>query len=276
MRFLLGVCLFLFLSQPAWCEVVLLTPSVHNGEVAVLQWRGKPLSFGVARFMDQVIYLYPDASGAIALLPVGLEAPAGSYPISVAVVDKKGETQAREHRLEVVLKERPVEHLKLPEKMVTPSGTDLKRIAADRTLLENTFAGRSDRIWTTFEAPVKASVSSVFGKRRIMNGKPRSPHSGTDYRSPKGTPVRPISNGRVALVADLFYTGKTVVVDHGEGLFSLYAHLSKVLVGEGHELLSKDVLGEVGSTGRSTGAHLHLSVKLLGERIDPESLLGLL
>lgn len=276
MRFLLGICLFLFLSQPAWCEVVLLTPSVHNGEVAVLQWRGKPPSFGVARFMDQVIYLYPDVSGAIALLPVGLDATAGLYPISVAVVDKRGETQVSEHALQVVWKERPVEHLRLPEKMVSPSGKDLERIAADRALLENTFTGRSDRIWTTFQAPVKASVSSVFGKRRIMNGKPRAPHSGTDYRSPRGTPVSPISNGRVVLVADLFYTGKTVVVDHGEGLFSLYAHLSKVLVAEGHELLVGDVLGEVGSTGRSTGAHLHLSVKLLGERVDPESLLGVL
>ncbi|NIQ11228.1 MAG: M23 family metallopeptidase, partial [Gammaproteobacteria bacterium] len=81
--------------------------------------------------------------------------------------------------------------------------------------------------WTIFEAPVDEPVSSVFGKRRIMNGKPRSPHSGTDYRSPKGTPVRSISNGKIVLVDDLFYTGKTVVLDHGEGLFSLYAHLSK-------------------------------------------------
>ncbi len=109
-----------------------------------------------------------------------------------------------------------------------------------------------------------------------MNGKPRAPHSGTDFRSPQGTPVRSISNGRIVLVDDLFYTGKTVVLDHGEGLFSLYAHLSRVLVEEGHELLVGDVLGEVGSTGRSTGAHLHLTVKLLGERVDPESLFEVL
>jgi murein DD-endopeptidase MepM/ murein hydrolase activator NlpD len=85
--------------------------------------------------------------------------------------------------------------------------------------------------------------------------------------------VRPISNGRVAVVSDLFYTGNTVVVDHGEGLFSLYAHLSEILVEEGHDLLTTDVLGKVGSTGRSTGAHLHLTVKLFGERIDPLALL---
>ena len=108
-----------------------------------------------------------------------------------------------------------------------------------------------------------------------MNGKPRSPHSGTDFRSPAGTPVKALSNGRVALVDDLFYTGKTVVVDHGEGLFSLYGHLSETEVDQGHELLAGDVVGKVGSTGRSTGAHLHLSVKLLGERIDPLALLSL-
>ena len=108
-----------------------------------------------------------------------------------------------------------------------------------------------------------------------MNGKPKSPHSGTDFRSPSGTPVHSISNGRVTLVDDLFYTGKTVVIDHGEGLLSVYAHLSKALVAEDVELQIGDVLGEVGSTGRSTGAHLHLTVRLLGERVDPLALLDI-
>jgi murein DD-endopeptidase MepM/ murein hydrolase activator NlpD len=108
-----------------------------------------------------------------------------------------------------------------------------------------------------------------------MNGKPKSPHSGTDFRSSVGTPVRSISSGRVVLVSDLFYTGQTVVVDHGEGLLSVYAHLSKILVEENHELQVGDVLGKVGSTGRSTGAHLHLTVRLLGERIDPLALLAI-
>ena len=123
--------------------------------------------------------------------------------------------------------------------------------------------------------PVSDPISSVFGKRRVMNGKPKSPHSGTDFRGPSGTPVHSISNGRVALVADLFYTGQTVVVDHGEGLLSIYAHLSKVLVAEESELQVGDVLGEVGSTGRSTGAHLHLTVRLLEERVDPLALLAI-
>ncbi len=275
MRIVFITILLSFLCKPAWCELKLVTPEVHNGEVAVLQWQGEPLSFGVARFMDKVIYLYPDVAGAIALLPVALDTSPGLYAISAALVDKKGKTISRDIKLQVTLKERPVEHLSLPERMVSPGGNDLERIRRESELLTETFSGMSDRTWTIFKPPVEEPINSVFGKRRIMNGKPRSPHSGTDFRSPKGTPVRTISNGRIVLVDDLFYTGKTVVLDHGEGLFSLYAHLSKVLVEEGHELLVGDVLGEVGSTGRSTGAHLHLTVKLLGERIDPQSLLHL-
>lgn len=272
----LGLLLWfaLLLVAPAWCgELSLVSAQVHNGEVAVLRWHGEPLSFGVVRFRDEVFYLYPDRQGAIALLPVGLEVPAGDYPLLAAVVNRQGRTTAGELALRVIHKARPEEHLTLPERMVTPSAQDAARIERESRLLGEKFAARSPRLWTTFVRPVEQQVNSVFGKRRIMNGKPRAPHSGTDFRSPAGTPVRTISSGRAALVADLFYTGQTVVIDHGEGLFSLYAHLSSSLVEEGRELLAGEVLGKVGSTGRSTGPHLHLTVRLLGERIDPLALL---
>ncbi len=265
----------LLLALPVFAdELSLRSGQVHNGEVAVLQWQGTPLSFAVARFNEEVYYLYPDSDGAIALLPVGLDVPAGQYPVLAAMVDRQGQTSTTELLLTVVDKQRPEERLTLPERMVTPGKQDRERISRENNRLTEVFAGRSPRFWTTFETPVDDAVNSVFGKRRVLNGKPKSPHSGTDFRSPMGTPVRPISNGRVALVADLFYTGNTVVVDHGEGLFSLYAHLSEVLVAEGDDLLVTEVLGKVGSTGRSTGAHLHLTVKLFGERIDPLALLA--
>lgn len=268
------LCFGLLVVRPAWCdELNLLAGQVHNGEVAVLRWQGEPLSFGVVRFRDEILYLYPDPLGAIALLPVGLDVPAGEYPLLAALVDLHGRTTSRELVLSVVHKERPEEHLTLPERMVTPPAQDLIRIERENKRLNENFAMRSPRIWTNFVRPVDDPISSVFGKRRVMNGKPRSPHSGTDFRSPDGTPVRTISDGRVTLVGDLFYTGLTVVIDHGEGLFSLYAHLSKILVEEGDLIKAGDVLGKVGSTGRSTGAHLHLTVRLLGERVDPLALL---
>jgi murein DD-endopeptidase MepM/ murein hydrolase activator NlpD len=275
MRLLLQLVMVLTMVWPAWCgDLSLLVPEVHNGEVAVLHWQGEPLSFGVVRFRDEIIYLYPDKAGAIALLPVGLDVHAGDYPLIAALVDNHGQTTESELILHVTHKERPEEHLTLPERMVTPNAQDTERINREAGILSEKFAARSSRLWATFQLPVDDPVSSVFGKRRVMNGKPKSPHSGTDFRSASGTPVRAISDGRVVLCAELFYTGQTVVVDHGEGLLSLYAHLSKVLVEEGAVLLAGDVLGNVGSTGRSTGAHLHLTVRLLGERVDPLALLA--
>lgn len=252
------------------------TSPVFNGEVAILRWQGERPSFGVARFRDQVVYLYPDPGGAIALLPIPLDAQPGTEALLVSVVDRSGDTTAAELSVEVLDKERPVEHLTLPPRMVTPDPEDLKRIERERARLEAVFAARTVRHWDVFRRPVEGQVSSVFGKRRLMNNLPRAPHSGTDFRGPTGTPVRALSAGRVAYIGDLFYTGQTVVLDHGEGLFSLYAHLSAIDVADGDLLESGTVLGKIGSTGRSTGPHLHLTVRLLGARIDPMALLAAL
>lgn len=271
------LCLVILLAWtwPAWCgSLSLVSRQVSNGEVAILRWHGEPLSFGVVGYRGRVVYLYPDPLGAIALLPVGLDAAAGDYPLLAALVDRQGRTMFHELVLHVVHKVRPEERLDLPERMVSPPAADLVRIKRESALLTATFAGRSSRLWTTFQRPVDGPVSSIFGKRRILNGQPKSPHSGVDFREPRGTPVHAMSNGRVALVEKLFYTGETVIVDHGEGLFSLYAHLSGASVAEGDAVQKGEVIGQVGSTGRSTGPHLHLTVKLLGERIDPLSLVA--
>jgi murein DD-endopeptidase MepM/ murein hydrolase activator NlpD len=274
MRHLLFFMLLWFSPGLALAGLTLYPANVSNGEVSVLRWQGDPLSFGVVRFLDHVIYLYPDSGGAIALLPIGLNVKQGDYPLLVALVDRHGRTTTANLLLRVSHKERPLEQLTLPQNMVTPDAESLARIDRESQQLKKIFAARSPRHWTHFERPVDEEVSSVFGKRRLLNGQPKSAHSGTDFRSPAGTPVHSLSNGQVLLVADLFYTGQTVVVDHGEGLFSVYAHLSEVLVDVGRELRVGDVLGKVGSTGRSTGAHLHLTVRLLEERIDPLALLA--
>ena len=274
MRLLFLCIFFCLLTKPASAELTLTPETVSNGEVSVLRWQGEPLSFGIVRFLDQVIYLYPDREGAIALLPVGLEVEEGDYALLVALVARRGRTTMTEMQLQTRHKERPLEHLTLPQNMVTPDAASQVRIDREHKQLKKLYALRSPRFWTRFERPVDEEVSSVFGKRRLLNGMPKSPHSGTDFRSPAGTPVRSLSSGRVVMVADLFYTGKTVVVDHGEGLLSLYAHLSEALVDEGNELMVGELLGKVGSTGRSTGPHLHLTVRLLEERVDPLALLA--
>lgn len=271
LRFLLSWLLVMLAPLAVYAGEIRLEPaSVVNGGTAVLRWTGPTPAVAVVRFNDRVAYLYPDPGGAIVLLPVPLDLPAGTYSLPGAVVDAYGESTLFELKLPVTRMERPQESLTLPEKMVSPSDPQvLARISRERTLLDNLFAQPSPRRWDRFVRPVGDPISSVFGKRRLLNGQPRAPHSGTDFRSPAGTPVRAISSGRVALGDNLFYTGKTIVLDHGEELFSVYGHLSAITVKTGQVVAAGEILGRVGSTGRSTGPHLHLTVRLGGARVDP-------
>ena len=136
---------------------------------------------------------------------------------------------------------------------------------------------RATRLWQDgFVRPVPDEANSAFGTRSVFNGQPRSPHGGADFLSPSGRPIAAPSGGRVALARDLYYTGNTVILDHGLGLFSMFAHLSVINVKDGDVVTSGQVLGEVGATGRVTGPHLHWTVRLNGTRIDPLSLLSVL
>jgi murein DD-endopeptidase MepM/ murein hydrolase activator NlpD len=134
-----------------------------------------------------------------------------------------------------------------------------------------------ERLWQRgFETPLPGyEASGSFGKRRIFNEKPRSPHSGEDISAPAGTPVRAPARGRVVLAKALFFLGNTVVLDHGFGLFSFYGHLSSIGVEPGTIVEGGEVLGKVGATGRVTGAHLHWGVRLGDARVNPMDLLTL-
>lgn len=165
----------------------------------------------------------------------------------------------------------------LPPNKVSPSQEDQKRIAADNKALR---AARNNTSYQTlpfcFSRPVdkKARISSTFGARRILNGVKTSGHSGTDYAMPSGTPVLSPQDGIVRLAHDdMFFSGKTILIDHGYGLFSSYSHLSKLDVQEGQQVKRGDKIGEIGTTGRSTGPHLHLTFTWFGVRVDPEFVL---
>jgi murein DD-endopeptidase MepM/ murein hydrolase activator NlpD len=131
------------------------------------------------------------------------------------------------------------------------------------------------RLWAgRFVRPVADPANSAFGSRSILNGQARSPHGGTDFLSEAGTPVHAPNSGRVVLVDDLYYTGNTVVIDHGQGLVSLFAHLSAVNVRASQDVKTGDLIGLVGATGRVTGPHLHWTVRLGNARVDPLSLVA--
>jgi hypothetical protein len=249
------------------------------GGVAVLRWQGDSPAVALAAFAGEVIYLNNGASGAWGLVGIDVEAPAGLRTADVVMIDARGQSTFAALSFSVVAPPAPPppEMLTLPPAQVTPRrAKDLQRIREERETLRTIFAGRQPGIlWNRFSLPVDGPESTPFGRRRLLNDKTPSLHSGIDFRGAAGTPVRAAARGRVVLATELFYTGWTVVVDHGEGLFTLYGHLRDINCHVGEILEHKAVLGTVGSSGRSTGPHLHWSMHLRGARIDPLGVVAL-
>ena len=161
---------------------------------------------------------------------------------------------------------------------VTPPASARERINRESALLNEVFRDSSaTRLWTSaFVRPVPDEANSAFGTRSIFNGTPRNQHNGADFMSKAGAPIHAPNAGRIVIARDLYFSGNTVVIDHGLGLFSTLAHLSAFAVKEGDRVTAGQVVGEVGATGRVTGPHLHWAVRASGARIDPLSLLALL
>lgn len=204
-----------------------------------------------------------------ALLGIDLDVAPGTYPVTVR---SGGETIVRD--LVVRPKVFRTRRLTVNPDFVTPPPSEAARIAADAKLLEavwNTPA--PERLWAAFAAPVTQPSNSAFGTRSIFNGLPRNAHGGADFLSPAGTPVAAPAGGRIAVARNLYYSGNTVIIDHGLGVFSMLAHLSKIDVHEGEAVAARAIVGEVGATGRVTGPHLHWAVRIGSARVDPMSLL---
>jgi len=165
----------------------------------------------------------------------------------------------------------------LPKKQVTPDPETMERIGRESGLIKAVRRNDGETAYFAngFQWPVTGPISGVFGSQRILNGKPRNPHNGTDIAAPEGSPIVAIADGLAALVEDdLFYTGKTVMLDHGYGLTSVYAHMSDILVTDGQFVAKGTPIGKVGKTGRVTGPHLHWGVTLFSTHLDPMLVVG--
>ncbi len=275
---LLVLVAVLLVAASGWAGELQLQPArVGQGGVVLLRYRGSPPTLAVARWNGRLVYLTPQAGGAVAMLGADLALPPGDYPLTVAVTDSRGETQFLSASIDVASVPRREERLRLPAPMVSPRKPKiLARITREAALLRTLFSQESPGMITNrFLLPVNDPAGSGFGLRRVLNGKPRAPHAGIDFRSPRGRPVLAAGTGRVVFAGSLFFTGRTVILDHGEGLFTLYAHLAKLDCRVGQRLLAGEPLGTVGSSGRATGPHLHWGAKLRGDRIDPLALVPL-
>jgi len=209
------------------------------------------------------------------LIGVDLDDPEGP-----AVVAAEGFLDGARFRAEAELTIFPrkfaVQELTLPKGMAEFDDATLRRIEAEAAELSRRFSRVTPPRWRTpFLPPVDEYRPTNFGARRVINGDPRMPHAAVDIRLPGGTSVRAIADGQVAFADEQFFGGRSVVIDHGGGVFSVYYHLREYSVAEGQAISRGARVGSVGATGRATGPHLHFGVRVPGGRVDPTRLLAL-
>jgi len=209
------------------------------------------------------------------LVGIDLDTMPGGYPIKVSGEDKSGKMHSGVHRLTVKRNDFKTQKLTLPARLVDLDAKTLARVDQEEKRLKALFLEfRDERLWNgAFLRPVQGEVTTAFGLRRVINRQAKSPHSGVDLDADGGTPVRAANSGVAVLVDELFFSGKSVILDHGWGIYSMYFHLAQARIQEGDKIAKGDILGFVGSTGRSTGPHLHWGIRIRDARIDPFSLI---
>jgi murein DD-endopeptidase MepM/ murein hydrolase activator NlpD len=231
------------------------------------KWLGHEISFG-----------FDESQKAwFALAGAGLETKPGAYPIAFSAETTDGKLVTWQQQISLQRQRYPRAILKVPGRYTAPGPEELHQIEQDKEIKAQAFQTLSaDREWKgSFTRPVEAGISGVFGVQRVFNGTVQSTHQGLDFRVPPGTPVAAANRGRIILVRPLFFEGNCVVIDHGQGLLTLYLHLSKFLVKEGDTVEKGQPIALSGGTGRATGPHLHLAVRWQGVYLNPAGLLSL-
>ncbi len=215
-----------------------------------------------------------------ALAGVGFDTTPGKYPLALTAQPASGKTPLTFTRPFAVA------HFQYPqikveltvEKKFTEPSPEQQEQIAESVKIKQEYLSRvtSDREWDgNFAAPADAAISDVFGSQRIFNGKAQREHQGLDFRVPTGTPVAAMNSGTVLLARFLYFEGNCVVIDHGQGLLTLYFHLSEFKVKEGDQVKRGQIVGLSGGTGRATGPHLHVAVRWQGTYLDPARLMQL-
>jgi len=239
----------------------------------------QPLSRVRIEFSGKIYEIRKKAASDRWMAFVGLDlgAQPGVYFMNFTFLYQGGKVEKSKEALRVVAKDFPVKRLWVDEKYVTPPSDVLERIQVESELVSSLYK-RYSLEWFgngKFIVPCTGDPAPNFGERRFFNGKPRSPHSGVDISAPTGTPVNASNSGVVLLATDLYFSGSTVIIDHGLGVVSMYCHFSKIDVERGQFVNKGDKIGEVGTTGRVTGPHLHWGIKISNSRVDPFSLIFL-
>ena len=275
---LLAIVLVFFLfpveeSSSSGPDIIVTPSKIGQGEVGLVSIRKKGAEPEVT-WMERRITLVADRKNKIlsGLIGADLTTRPGRYKLKISRADNN-----HEHiiPISVLSRDYGIRRLTLPREMVELDAHTLKRVKEEIRVVRELLMRPAGRLlWRgTWIRPVAGTVVSPFGSRRIINGEERSPHSGVDLKAPEGTVVKASNRGRVALVADHFFSGQSVFIEHGGGIQSMYFHLSQVLVRVGQMVEKGARVGLSGSSGRATGPHLHFGIRLNGGRVDPLNLI---
>ena len=258
-------------------------PASSQGSLLLIDLRStKPLAGVQGEWGGRAVPLWSEKAGENqrkGLLAVDLEKAPGEYELKVTGQTSGGEKIGCRAMVTVRKGQFATERLEVGKQFVEPSPEQIKRADEERQKLRDIFDRVTpERLWDgKFRIPLDGvTTGSNFGRRRILNGNPGSPHGGADLPGTSGTPVHATQRGRVALAEELFFSGNTVVVDHGLGIYTFYGHLSEIDVKAGDALETGTVLGKVGATGRVTGPHLHWGLTVERARVNPLLLVKLL
>lgn len=266
MNYIKHFCLFTLLFFSAHVIHALPQQALVPGGIALLKLPDYNQDSKVY-FNNKRLAVFPHKNSWVAMAGIGLSTKPGNYEFSI----KHADGLSVNTKVTVKYKEYDEQHLTIKNKRkVNPNKDDSERIASEskrKKKAKNQFSERKpdvDFIW-----PVTGRISSIFGLRRFFNEQERRPHSGLDIAAKEGTPIKAVANGTVIDSGDFFFSGKMIYLDHGQGIISLYAHMSEIAVKPGDVVKQGDIIGKVGQTGRVTGPHLHFAVLANQTLIDP-------
>lgn len=274
--FIVSMIAILFIAPYASAKALRLEISpkkISQGDAFFIKVTGvKASQLPSASFMRNRLYFGSCGEGCyLAVGAAGIKTKPGVHTIKL----KAGKNK-RNLKLSVKKANFPKLELSLPEDRVMLNPADLCRAERENDKLEEIFQTVSDKLWDgSFTSPLENELSTLYGTKRIMNGKWVSVHRGVDIKGQEGEEVRASNNGRVALTEELFFGGNTIILDHGQGIFTMYMHLSGMKVNIGDIVSKGDVIGIVGSSGRSSGPHLHFGAKVTNINVNPVSLMKL-
>ena len=268
-------------AQPLSPSLVLEVPErVWCGDPFLVRIADKALKGVKVQWLKKTLSLTAGQAGqkqgeCVTMLATGLGEKATTLPLEITITTAD-KTYTVKRTLRVGQKEYPVQKLAVPPKYVSPPKSEQARIERERATVREIFAAITpEKMWhVPFIRPVPGEVTSEYGLRREFNGQARNPHRGLDLDGFTGDPIHAACNGVVMLRDNHYYSGNLVIVDHGLGVFTTYMHLSDFAVRPGQYVRRGDVLGYVGSTGRVTGPHLHLSLSVQGLSVNPQTILA--